>query len=397
MTEIGDFTIFHLLSSPYYNRRSKPITIDDVESGGLHTMFVGNKFYPAILPETDQLVSLTVTTDSIENQVKAAISQGTELVLVDPHPTKIDKNFVSYGKIIRVTIPESMYDLYLDLLNFQVAFHKPVPLKRSDRYGTRYIPISHSRHFHINSVSARGREEADCSFSVLLIRLTKDSFRGARDRDIVRLGGKGVKIVSFHGNFLVLKGEDMISLPIILQAEFPIYKRISQEGEGVYICHVYTVYNVTVEGKEQRESNFLINAFFYDYSLETLLPFVLTKLTSAGLVKRGETKFSTLQSLRDEALSGFLERDKNVRSSKRWLVTSLNGGKINISIANPDIISRFLRGYVLFPRYRRIIGDVLMSENLISSMAEIYNALEAGQYYRGELIEPGFKTFMVKH
>ena len=94
-----DFQLFHLIDSPFYNSRINVVNVPNYQESGLFTIFVANLFYPALMPEFGKLVSLTVTSDDIIDKINESIGKENEIIFVNPHSTKINDNYVSYGQV----------------------------------------------------------------------------------------------------------------------------------------------------------------------------------------------------------------------------------------------------------------------------------------------------------
>jgi hypothetical protein len=390
-----DYVIFHLINTPFYNSRTRPISISDSERGSFYTLFVSNHFYPAVIPETKQLVALTVTSGSLEEKIKESVGADNELVLVDPHETRIEKNYVSYGRVIKVKLPKELYSLYLNILNFSLALEKPLAISRNDELGTHYIPISPSLNFHIKTISRFGRQDADCAFSVILVRFEKEDFRYAVTKVVDLWWNQKKEIVTLSGSVLYFSKNGLSPFPIRLKVEKTAYKDIVNRGIGIYICHIYTVYNIIRNQEKREENNYLINVIFFDYSFESLMPFNSPAYTESGLIIKWNIPISSLLELRNRALNGLPEVTMMIKSNKPWYKVKYSNDEINVIVISPKIIFQFLKAYTMFPQIQDVLIGVLSADDLLESISNFLNSIQSSGFYNGNLVDPHIKSFLL--
>jgi len=391
---INEFKLFHLIDSPFYNSRVKAVNISNYKQSGLYTIFVANQFYPALMPESGKLVSLTVTSNNIVNEINESIGKENEIVFVNPHSTKISDNYVSYGQVHRIMLTEKLYDLYLEALNFQLAIDRPLLLLKDEPSGKKVVPTSQFRHFNVKSFTSDGPIAFDCTYNVMLFKLTKENFRHSERRVKIELGKGKIDSVLVPVDVFYLNNNSPGFCEMVVNCEFQIYKKLVSMGEGLYIGHFYSIYNLKKHDDLQDSINILTKAFFFDYSYDTLLPFFISDIQKSGISIRAKISKSISDKMRSSVLKGFHESIKEIRTAKSWYKISQEGDFIRANFVSPKIIFRLLNAYAIFQSDREMLKKILNSENLIESISNFLNAIESNMFYEGNLINASLKNFL---
>lgn len=387
--ELSRYMILHPFYSPFFSRRTKAITVTDFSNSGMYTIFVSNTFYPALFPETGQLVSFTATTSNISDKIRETIGKRNQIILTDPHETKIDNNYVSYGKIEKFTLPDSLFDFYVDMLNLSISLKPPVAYAKKDNDKIRYIPISTERYFHVKSRNIYGRDEADCTFNIIILKFTEDNFRRARRKSVFSLGVKGIETVEVDAFFISFSALQPELVSIVLTMEYDIYKGLSQKGEGLYIGQVYTIYHIVHDGQERMEKNLLVGLAFYDYSVDSIAAFANLKVKYEKITTIGTIHKDTLNNLRKKVMYGFPESMPEISSENKWRKYNEKNGVINYIFLSPKFGIRLLKAYIAFPQYRGLIESMITCEDPIATLIEFINNVEKTGFYKGNLVDRG--------
>lgn len=387
--ELSKYMILHPFYSPFFNRRTRVITVTDFFKSGMHTIFVSNTFYPAILPETGQLVSFTATTSNISDKIRETIGRINEIVLIDPHETKIDNNYVSYGKIEKFTLPDSLFDFYIEMLNLSISLKPPVVYAKKEDGKVSYIPISTERYFHVKTRNSNGRDEADCTFNIILLKFTEDSFRRARRKSVFSFGARGIETVEVDASFISFSGPEPDLVSIVLTMEYGIYKGLSQIGEGLYIGQVYTIYHIVHNSQERMEKNLLVGLAFYDYSVDSIAAFANLKVKYEKITVIGSINREILNNLRKKVMYGLPESIPEISSENKWRKYYEKDGVTNYIFLSPKFGMRLLKAYVAFPQYRSIIGSMITCDDPITTLIEFMNDVEKTGFYKGNLVDRG--------
>ncbi len=393
--EIMDSIILHPFYSPFYNRRARAITITDSSKSGLRTIFVSSTFYPAIFPETGELVSLTVTTANISEKIRETIGKRNEMVLINPHGTKIENNYVSYGKISKFELPEYLFELYIDTLNLSLSLEPPTVISKNDGGRIRYIPISQKRHIHIRSRTEFSKDEADCTFNILILKFTIDSFRGASRKSVLSFGARRIETVEVDAFFSSFDSFGAKLFPIELSMEYGMYHPLSQSGDGLYIGQVYTIYNIEHDGLNRAEKNILVGLAFYDYTRDSIAPFAnphvkYNQITSIVTVRR-----DTLYELRKKIMYGLPESIPEITSEKKWRKVNEKDESIDYIFLSPKFVFRLLKAYIALPQYKGLIESIISSDDPISLFIQFMNSVESTGFYNGTLINRNFSNYLI--
>jgi len=389
-----DFKLFHLIDSPFYSSRINVVNISNYKQSGLYTIFVANKFYPALIPESGKIVSLTVTSNNIVNEINESIGKENEIVFVNPHSTKISDNYVSYGQVDRIRLTEKLYDLYLEALNFQLAIDRPLLLSKYGPSGKKVVPISQFRNFNVKSFTSDGPITFDCTYNVMLFKLTKENFRHSERRVKIELGKGKIDSVLMPVDLFYLNNNSSEFINITVNCEFQIYKELVSLGEGLYIGHFYSIYNFKKHDEEQDPINILTKAIFFDYSYDTLLPFFISDVQESGISIRAKISKPIVDKMRSDALRGFPESIKEIRSAKNWYDITQEGDLIIANFVSPKIIFRLLKAYAIFQSEREMLKKILNSGNLIESISNFLNAIGSNMFYEGNLVNVSLKNFL---
>ncbi|MEM0134889.1 MAG: hypothetical protein QXU18_06635 [Thermoplasmatales archaeon] len=393
--EILEYVILHPFDSPFFNRRTRAITISDYSKSGLHTIFVSNSFYPALFPETGELVSLTVTTSSISDKIRDAIGKRNEIVLINPHETKIENNYVSYGKISKFNLPDNFFDLYIDALNISLSLERPLVLLKDDGRKTRYVPVSAKRYFHISSRMEFGRENADCSYNIILLKFTTESFRYACRKSVLSVGARRIETVNVNAFFLAFDSSGSKLLPIELTMEYGIYKPLSQSGDGLYIGHVYTIYNIKRDEVDIPERNILVRLAFFDYTMDSIASFANPQLHSGKVTTIATTSKRTLRELRKKIMYGLPESILEITSKNKLRKVVKKDETIDYIFLSPKFVFRLLKAYIGFPQYRSLIESIISSDDPISLFIQFSNSVEDTGFYNGNLIDRALWSYLI--
>lgn len=391
-----DFQLFHLIDSPFYNSRINVVNVPNYQESGLFTIFVANLFYPALMPEFGKLVSLTVTSDDIIDKINESIGKENEIIFVNPHSTKINDNYVSYGQVKRIKLPEQLYHLYLDVINFQLAIDKPILLRKNEPSGQHFIPISSFRYFSVKSSTNYGPISFDCTYNAMLFKLTREDFKFSKKRARTDLSNKSIETVSMRANILYLNSNSSNFAMMNINCDFKIYKKLVEKGEGLYIGHFYTIYNLNKYGERKDSINILTKAIFFDYSYEALFPFLISKIQYSGISVRAEISKLFIEETRAKILRGFQESVIKIRTTKRWYKIIEEANLLKVVFVSPGVIFKFLKAYALFEGDRAMLLNVLSSENLIESISNFLNSISNSHFYEGNLVNVNLKTFLTE-
>lgn len=397
MTDLGEFRIFHLFFSPFYSKRIKAISIPDYKESSLFTIFVSNTFFPAFLPESGEFVSLTVTSGDLQEKIKELLGGNDEIVLVNPHSTRIRDNYVSYGQVNRYSLPESLFELYSETINFLLSIDRPLFVYKKEAGGKKLVPISQSRHFHVTSQTRDGIEQFDSTYNVLLFKVTRNDFHHAVKRTRIGIGSRYFSLVSMSATALYQNGDESIFVPINIKMEFHIYRELAARGDGIYMGHLYTVYNVSVGEREKESVNILVQAIFFNYSAEAIIPFIVPTFKENGISLIGSVNLLNLNRTRSQLLRGNPEVTKSIRASKNWYQTTEIQNQLRFVCVSPAIILKLLKAYVLFPSQRDIIYTVLTSESLISAVSTFLNIEKSKPFFQGDYVEVELLDFIKRN
>ena len=162
--DLKDAKILYPLDPGIYNKRVNFLSLN-TSSGEIADILSAINFYPCYVPLDQSLITLTVTSDNILNEIKASIGMENEIAYANLHETKRKNDYVSYGTLVSRNVDEPISKLYSYASWLGLVLDRPRILNKKYNNYNNSVPISYNRYFHINNTFRNSKFEADFSYS----------------------------------------------------------------------------------------------------------------------------------------------------------------------------------------------------------------------------------------
>ena len=378
--------IIQLLESPFYNRRFKYFTVTG--SDQIFDILTSTRFYPVILPHTSSLVSLEVTSQSIESRIDELRGKANVIVTANLHSTSQPRNYVTYGQVYRNLVTEKMFDSYLECMNFGLMTSHPLIIRKSNEKTTTYQPISDQRYFPWINTYQFEKETIDVTFNVLLTRFSARDFRDASEVQL-KFKGQEIPVIEVTGHVLSVGLESQYSFfPIEFSLTKKLYKQMTSQDLRCVILQVYSLYNMRKNEKTSKNINIITGLIPFDNSYEQILPFVSTSFKRSGMTLKCEIPIQFLESVRREAMEGTAESLKEIHSQNNLYSYRYKGKYLEFSIFNPRLALELIKTSLSLESNSDLITAIFESDDMVARGAKLYNSLKNGRFFDGDYVHP---------
>lgn len=390
---ISDFDIIHLADSYFYSTRGRYLTVHDNEKGTLYDIMSSTKFYPSIGLRKNNLISISVTSRDLEEKFSTAVRKKNNLSFVNLHETRIENNFVTYGQFFQTEIPDTLYQLYLDMLNLQLFLDPKIPVSKLIDGKKKTTIINPSKHFSNTSYYQFGKFSSDYTMNIILLRIEESDVHRAQESYVI-IGASKIFLVKFNCHAIVFSSNSTIEVPITVSIEKKLYKSIIPKIPTTLVGTILTIYNIKIEDTNSDDINLLFDIGFYDYSIEAIAPFVSSITEKNQIIVKGETTYEVLEEARKKALIGDVGYLKDVHSKRKWERIKYDSNKVVFTWINPRCFFTLMQAYVFIEDVRDIVHEVLMQGDIFENCALLYNSAFGNGFYKGNLLDAKFSTFL---
>ena len=381
--------ILYPLDPGIFNKRFKYLSVNTGD-GGVIDILSGINFYPCYVPLDQSLITLSITSENLLDKIQRMLECENQIVYANLHKTKRENDYVSYGQLYSVKVDESIYSIFNYEIWLSLVLDRPHLMNKIYENREYLVPISGNRYFHLKNNFHSSVFESDFSYSNMLIEITKEGYRESFIFSIAYLG-KRVELVSLWCNAIQYHNgvkKSRISLAI----KKDDYKKIYETDVGLKIASIYTMYNIRRDDKEMRALNLVTNVYNLKNSYEELALFIGDMEVSNGLTEKIEVDMSTLKKLTSElyGISSSIEVRMELPASR----VHSEYNKLTIFLIKPEIIIKLITAYILTSNAS--IKNVLISDDVYSSVIDFYNRIEIGVFdANGSLIPSDIRKFLI--
>lgn len=381
--------MIHLIDSPFRSRKSKYFTVFGSER--TFDLLVSNKFYPTILPASGKLISLTVTTENLENEFDILQKSYDKIIIADLNTTSEKDNFVTNGRFSIYDVSDIVYDIYLQELNFNLMSTQPVVVERELDGKRRNEIIGNSRHFQWTNYSHYGKQSIDVTFNIILVNFPRGNIRYG-NHVTINFRGQDVHAVSVFGKMLVLGSNGTSSFVYVkLLFDTSLYNEIVKNDITVCVLQVYTLYNLRDGNKEAQSINFVTAVIPFFGSYEELVPFCCNQFSVEKFSRKCVIDKKMLERLRAEALENSTLLDKEVQVESRIYHVSEHQDVYEYSIIKPESILKFIQGALSTDTGRSLLEITLSAKDIKQEVDHLVDKLKSSPFIDGTLIASGLR------
>ena len=372
--DLQDAKILYPLDPGIYNKRVNFLSLN-TSSGEIADILSAINFYPCYVPLDQSLITLTVTSDNILNEIKASIGMENEIAYANLHETKRKNDYVSYGTLVSRNVDEPISKLYSYASWLGLVLDRPRILNKKYNNYNNSVPISYNRYFHINNTFRNSKFEADFSYSNIMVEISKDNYHKAYEFCISYFG-KTIQLVSLTCSVLQYY-EGVKSSPITIAIKKDDYRKLVDSDVGLKIISIYTMYNTTNGDKDFRPLNLVTGIYNLKYSYEELALFIGGITVSDGLTVKIEIDSSLVQKLKStlySSISDSLEINMDLPAS----IVTRNNNTLTIFMIKPEIIIKLITAYIFTSNIS--IKKVLESKDVYTSIINFYNRISTNNF-----------------
>ena len=109
--KLKDAKILYPLDPGIYNKRVKFLSVN-TSRGEIAEILSAINFYPCYVPLDQSLITLSVTSSNILDNIKTMLYMENQIAYANLHETKRKNDYVSYGTLVSKNIEKQIVDLY---------------------------------------------------------------------------------------------------------------------------------------------------------------------------------------------------------------------------------------------------------------------------------------------
>ena len=372
--DLKEAKILYPLDPGIYNKRVNFLSLN-TSSGEIADILSAINFYPCYVPLDQSLITLTVTSDNILNEIKTNVSMENKITYANLHETKRKNDYVSYGTLVSVNVDEPISKLYSYTSWLGLVLDRPQIVNKKYNNYINPVPISDNRYFHINNTLRNSKFEADFSYSNILVEISKDDYHYAHEFCITYFG-KIIQLVSLTCRVLQFYG-GLKRSQITIAIKKEEYRKLVDSDVGLKIISIYTMYNTKNGDKDFRPLNLVTSIYNLKYSYEELALFVGEITISDGLTIKIEINLSLVQKLKSTLYSNIsdsLEISMDLQAS----TVTWNNNTLTIIVIKPEIIIKLITAYIFTSNSS--VKKVLESKDVYKAVINFYNRIYVNNF-----------------
>jgi len=381
--------LIHLVDSPFRSKRARYFTV--FGTGRIFDLLVSRRFYPTLLPVNGNLISLTVTTENLENRFDYLQTSYNKIITANLSPTSEQDNFVTHGRFSIYDVSDEVYEVYLESLNFNIISVPPTIIEK-EIDGKKHIEIiGRSRHFRWTNYSYYGKESIDATFNIIFVNFPKENIRYPKHTTI-KFKGQELNTISVVGRMLVLGYDGSFSFVFInLLFDHSLYDEISKNELLTCVLQVYTLYNLKEGNKDSQPINLVTAVIPFFGSFEEIIPFCCNSFSIEGLHRKCIIEKKRLDRLRSQALEGTPESTRDIHTESRISILREHSDYYEFSILRTDSVLKFIREAISSDYGKRLLESTLSSEKVQEKMQELVSQLRKSSFIDGALVSPSVR------
>lgn len=386
--ELKDAKILYPLDPGIYNKRVKFLSVN-TSSGEIAEILSAINFYPCYVPLDQSLITLSVTSSNILENIKTMLYMENQIAYANLHETKRKNDYVSYGTLVSKNIEKQIVDLYNYESWLGLVLDRPQIINKKYNSNDNQVPISSNRYFHINNTFRDSKFEADFSYSNILIEISKDDYHKAYEFGISYFGHT-VQLVSLTCNVIQFYN-GLKNSRITMAVKKEDYRNLVDSDVGLKIASIYTMYNIKNNDKEYRPINLVTSVYSLKYSYEELALFTGEIENSDALTEKIEIDYTIIQKLVSTLynISDSMEISMKLPASR----VTRNNNKLTILLIKPEIIIKLITAYVFTSN--NSIKKILESDDLYSGVINFYHRIDKNKFDEdGNFIPPDIISFL---
>ncbi|MCL4447068.1 MAG: hypothetical protein M1556_01415 [Candidatus Thermoplasmatota archaeon] len=386
--------LIHLIDSPFRSRKSKYFTVFGSER--TFDLLISNKFYPTILPASGKLISLTVTTENLENKFDYIQKSYNKIITANLSQTNEIDNFVTYGKFSTYEVSDRVYSVYLDSLNLNILSTPPLVIEKEIEGKKNNEIIGKTRHFQWASYSRYGKDSIDATFNIIIVNFPRTNLRYS-GHTIINFRGQELLVSSIFAKMLVSGRDGNFSFVFVKLVFDPsLFNEILRNDLVACVLQVYTLYNIKDGNKDIQPINYVTAVVPFFGSYEELIPFFCNQFSEEGYSRKCIVDKKIMEKLRFQILEGSRTEDKEVHLESNVYSLREHQECFEYSILRPESILRFIEGAVSSDLGRSILENTVSDGDIKQEAQHLVEQLKNSSFINGTLINPGLKRSILE-
>ncbi|MEM3448705.1 MAG: hypothetical protein QXV17_07380 [Candidatus Micrarchaeaceae archaeon] len=381
--------LIHFIDSPFHTRKVKYFTV--FSTAKTFDLLISNRFYLTLLPVTGQLISLTVTTENLENKFDHLHRTYNKIVMANLSPTNERDNYVTHGRFSIYDVSDKIYGLYLESLNFNIITTPPIVIGKEIAGIKQNEIVGKVRHFQWINYSRYGKESIDVTFNTILVNFPKENIRYAK-QITVSFKGQNITGKEILGKMLVAGNNGTFSfVSVRFLFDVSLYNVIVKNELTTCVLQVLTLYNLKNGGKDVPPINFVVSVTPFFGSFEELIPFCCNSFSTMGILRKCMVDKRLLERMRLQALEGSPEFDMDIHTESQIYNLREHQDKYEFLILRTDSFLKFIRATILSDTGKFLLESTLSSDNVQESLQQLINQLKSSSFIEGVLVNPNLR------